>query len=626
MLILALLAVVIALVACGGEPAIPTETATQIPPTSQPTAVQEPAATVTSLPTATSAPNPSPTLRPTPVPVKTQQAAQSPEPTPEATATPAPAPTATATSVPAATATPTPQPSPTATPAPTSTPVPTPTPTPPPHLTSPEAMIQSTHDDWEVIPIFTVGESIGGYLPPGILDGMGAFLLDGNTVRALVNHELSRHLGYPYELANGVSLTGARISYFDIDIQTLAVKASGLAYDTIINRYGDEVSSHNMSRDSGNVRRLCSSVFVAGGTYSLVDDIYFAGEEYGNGQLFALDVANNVLYAVPAAGRAAYENVTLVDTGDPDTVGLLIGDDHRGAPLLLYVGNKNAVGDGSFLDRNGLAQGKVYTWVADDGSASPEDFGKTGESRTGKFVEIPVLNPDRAGERHHDAIGYVSLTLQDALSFGSEELGIEGVGAHQFSRPEDLAVNPENGTQVVLNSTGSGSTFPSDRWGTVYLIDLDFSDLSADLKIIYSGDDAGNGQFPDGPDYGLRFPDNLDWADDGYVYQQEDGPVGRRSGREASIWQMNPDNGQLTRIAEVDRSAIPDGAVDTDPDRMGKWETSGVLDVTDLFGADSTVLLVNVQAHGLLGDPVGGEDADSQLVEGGQLLLLRKTN
>ena len=437
-------------------------------------------------------------------------------------------------------------------------------------------------------------------------------------MRVLTNHELRPELGYPYQLANGVSLTGARVSYLDIDRNTLAIKKSGVAYDTVVNRYGQTITARNFGRsDSGNLRRFCSAIFVPAGAYGLVDDIYFTNEETGNGQLYALDVANDTLYAVPATGRAGYENVTLVDTGNPDTIGIVIGDDRRVAPLLMYVGNKNAVGDGSFLDRNGLAQGKVYTWVADDGSASHEDFGKTGESRTGKFVEIPVLNPAQAGRRNHDALGYVHLGLQDALSFGSEELGIQGVGAHKFAGPEDLDVNPQDGTQVVFNATRNG--------GKVYLIDLDFSDLSADLEIIYSGSDVGNGQFTHW-DYGLRSPDNLDWANDGYVYQQEDGPVGYTSGREASIWQMNPDNGQLVRIAEVDRSAIPAGAVDTDPDRPGKWETSGVLDVTDLFGADHTVLLVNVQAHGMVGDLLGGEDVESQLVEGGQMLLLRKTD
>ena len=468
-------------------------------------------------------------------------------------------------------------------------------------------MVMSTHSSWEVAPIFTVENRIGDYRPPGILDGAGAFELDDNTVRVLVNHELRPEQGYAYELANGTSLTGSRVSYFDIDKVTLEVKASGVAYDTIVNRYGQTLERAIVDDgDTGALRRLCSSVFVPKGSYALVDDIYFTGEETGGGQLYALDVANNVLYAAPQAGRAAFENVTLIDTGNADTIGIVIGDDRQGAPLLLYIGAKNAIGDGSFLDRNGLAQGKLYTWVVDNGDSTPEDFNKTGEMRSGNFVEIDIRNESKAGMEHHDEMGFVSQELQDTLSFGSAELGIEGVGAFHFSRPEDLAVNPGNGSQVVFNSTGRGQVYPSDDWGTVYMIDFDLSDMSANIRIIYSGDDSGAGQFPGGPDFGLRSPDNLEWAADGFVYQQEDrstsiGEFGGTSGREASVWQMDPTDGQLVRIAEVNRQAIPVGAVDTDPDDLGDWETSGVLDVTSLFGADSTTLLVNVQAHSMRG-------------------------
>ena len=51
---------------------------------------------------------------------------------------------------------------------------------------------------------------------------------------------------------------------------------------------------------------------------------------------------------------------------------------------------------------------------------------------------------------------------------------------------------------------------------------------------------------------------------------------------------MDPESGQLVRIAEVNRQAIPVGAVDIDPDDLGDWETSGILDVTNLFEADAT--------------------------------------
>ena len=401
------------------------------------------------------------------------------------------------------------------------------------------AMISPSAPSWEVVPLFTVGDRVGDYRPPGVLDRAGAFELDRETVRVLTNHELRPGQGFPYTLANGTTLSGARTSYFDIDKRTLEVKASGLAYDNIVNREGRSLTSAIMDDgDTGDLRRFCASVFVPAGSYGLVDDIYFTGEETTGGQLFALDVANNDLYAVPQAGRAGYESVTLIDTGNPNTIGIVIGDDRQGAPLLFYLGQKNALGDGSFLDHNGLAQGKLYTWVADNGDSTPEDFSNTDESRTGRLVEIDAHNSSAAGTENHDSMGYVSQEIQNALSFGSEELGVTGVGAFHFSRPEDLAVNPTNGSQIVLNSNGRGGLYPSDDWGTVYIIDFDLSQMTANIYIVYSGDDAGNDQFPD----------NIEWASEGYIYVQEDrstsnGEFGGASGREASIWHARPRSG-----------------------------------------------------------------------------------
>ena len=82
-------------------------------------------------------------------------------------------------------------------------------------------------------PLLTIGEtfyytdgdlnptSAGNYTPPGILDGLGAYSLDKHTVRVFANHELTFDNGYPYEVSNGqggtFTMTGARVSYFDID-------------------------------------------------------------------------------------------------------------------------------------------------------------------------------------------------------------------------------------------------------------------------------------------------------------------------------------------------------------------------------------------------------------------------
>ena len=96
---------------------------------------------------------------------------------------------------------------------------------------------------WTVDPIFTVGETVGGYTPPGVLDGIGAFELDDDTVRMYVNHELLHFRGYDYEVSDGMggtfTMAGARISYFDIDKDSRQVVDSGLAYDTVYDANGE---------------------------------------------------------------------------------------------------------------------------------------------------------------------------------------------------------------------------------------------------------------------------------------------------------------------------------------------------------------------------------------------------
>ena len=411
---------------------------------------------------------------------------------------------------------------------------------------------------------------------------------------------------------------------------TLAVEEAGLAYGTIIDRRGNAITPQMAEAAAAadeplDIQRLCSAYLGRAGEYGLVDDIFFTGEETGGGQLFALDVANQTLYTVPAAGRAAFESVALVDSGSPNRVALLIGDDREGAPLLLYVGRKDTSRNAGFLERNGLANGNLYVWVSRDRYDSPEDWSGTNATASGRFVEIDYHRPAFAGDSGYDANGYADHDTQDAMA--------DRANHFEFSRPEDLSTNPDNPNQVIFASTGRGGAYPSDNWGTTYIVNVDVPDLTANLSILYDGDDAGKGQFPGGSDYGLRSPDNLVWANDGYAYIQEDRSVADRadfggaSGREASLWQISPENGQLSRIGEMDRAArLPIGAYDTDPDDLGDWESSGVIDVSEFFpNAAGTTLLLNVQAHSVKGDLYGGANVNQGLVEGGQLLLLQQT-
>lgn len=499
------------------------------------------------------------------------------------------------------------------------------------HRTSEPAQLignsPNTNDEYTSLPLLTIGESIDGYRAPGLLDGLGAIKTNDLIVRVYASHELVGASGYAYALANGTQLTGARISYFDINRYTRRILHAGLAFDTVVDRYGAVVTNPSQIHEgSGSnidgMDRFCSSGLFEAGRYGLDDAIYFTGEETTNGQMFALNVADDVLYCVPQLGRGNWENVTVVDPPSADQIAIVLGDDRQGGPLWLYIGDKNAVGDGSFLDRNGLASGTYWAWKSDTGETNPEDFNGTGNSLTGTWVYITHFDASKAGQSGYDAAGYADQATLDAQ--------VTSTGSFRFSRPEDLATNPENGTQFVFVSTGRGNAYPSDNWGDTYIVDLDWASMKATLRIIYDGDDAGAGQFSH-PDFGLRSPDNLDWAKNGYIYIQEDRSTtpsslfGGTSGVEASMWKLDPDNGNLQRVGEIDRSAVPSGQTDSNPSDLGNWEASGVIDVGSLFAnvGESTLLLADVEGHSLVGESLGGSNQGRDLVEGGQLFFFR---
>lgn len=496
-------------------------------------------------------------------------------------------------------------------------------------------------NNWETDALFTVGETLqgtsqGNYTPVGILDGIGAILKDTNTVRVFVNHELSANRGYSYNLTNGTTIpSGARVSYFDIDRNSRQIVDAGLAIGNIYDRKQQEVTNITQL-DFEALDRFCSSLLAEANTFGLgrgfVNSLYFTGEETTNGSQWVLNVESSLnsaqgkgdLWAVPQMGRGAWENWTQIDTGTTNKIAMLGGDDTAGAPLYLYVGTKNAIGDNSLLDRNGLASGTLYAWRPNDSTQdNPEDFNGTGNSLSGFWVALNNFNANNAGQPGYDEQGYASQNTLWTEAFALE--------AFSFSRPEDVATNPLNGTQAVFNSTGRSSLYPSDSWGTTYLMDIDFNvngdPISGLLKILYNGDDAGNGQFAS-PDFGLRSPDNLDWSRDGYVYVQEDRSVngfGNTSGEEASIWRLNPLTSELTRIVQMNRSAVaPNGVIDSAPNNIGNWESSGILDVTNLFNTapNEQLFIFDVQAHSLN----NGAIASNNLVEGGQLILLSQQN
>ncbi|MGD2112696.1 MAG: hypothetical protein PVI50_04860, partial [Gammaproteobacteria bacterium] len=270
----------------------------------------------------------------------------------------------------------------------------------PPVVATPQAMLQPVAAGWQIEPLLTIGTSIDGYWPPGKPDGLGVFTSADGGAALLVNHELDASAGGEYRLANGTRLRGARITRLELDREAREVLAAGLAYERVYDRTGSPVSRAGQINETGaaldGLSRLCSARAVRAGHYNFENDIFFSGEEVTTGShpqggtLWALDVNARTLWPVNAIGRGAWENVTPLEHPAPQRVALLASSDIPGAPLYLYVGIKDAASSPGFLERNGLLDGSLYCWRADDGVTAPRQFHGEGAVRDGHWLALSV--------------------------------------------------------------------------------------------------------------------------------------------------------------------------------------------------------------------------------------------
>ena len=509
-------------------------------------------------------------------------------------------------------------------------------------------------------PLLTIGETTPNkYLTPGILDGLGAFANKGtDTFTILANHELSNRAGYGYRLpalASGEELTGARISRFTVRKDADNDASNGyqpeiirgeLAYTEIVDANRQVVTA--ASQLNGGLNRFCSASYIAkrsfGGGRGFADNIYLAGEETDEGLFYALDVNSRRLHAVPAMGRAGWENATLIDTGSRDTVALFLADDSTAAPLM-WVGTKDSASS-DFLRRNGLdvSSGALYTWTPTGGSVGTSAGDSTladsadlnsvamGAPLTGQWVLVG------SGTQ---VASWNEATLKAQVKAPGGDPALAGL---QLSRLEDVDINPLNGRQLALATTGNGDFGGADRYGNLMVFDFSstfganglVASGQSSLRLIYDGDRLGGLARQDG----IRNPDNLTWSADGKLYVQEDRSVsggtadGQFGAIEASIWTLSPTDPitspagvQAQRWAVLDpTNGVPSayGQTNANPpsvaSNVGNWESSGIIDVSTIYGmAPGSMMLADVQAHSLRDGNIGGF---SHLTEGGQLTLI----
>ncbi|NCY24330.1 MAG: calcium-binding protein [Alphaproteobacteria bacterium] len=190
-------------------------------------------------------------------------------------------------------------------------------------------------------------------------------------------------------------------------------------------------------------------------------------------------------------------------------------------------------------------------------------------------------------------------------------LSFENVMANPYTGAKTVVMSTDDTTpgQVYMyvgtkQSTGSTLDKAGLTNGSLYGVKADFRTHATALL--------------DGTEGQVMF-DNLTVSPDGTLVLQED-PGGFAAA--AKIWHYDPNTDKLTEIARHDSARFGDsvGGTVTLPTApfTNDDETSGVIDVTDLFGSASTkAFLVVSQAHYAFPGANGTE-----VVEGGQLQLM----
>jgi len=487
--------------------------------------------------------------------------------------------------------------------------------------TSVKPYVEPVGGHYQIKALFSVDDKVpllGGapgqqYRMIGIPDGLGAHPNGDGTSTLFMNHELGfTALSEP--VVGGPKNRGAIVSQWILDADGDPV-AGKRAYDQIFDEntlLGPAPVVGNEAQMPRQLARFCSG-FLAGPANGFDRHIYLTNEEASGPDTFdgkgglSVAVFDNQLHTLPKLGRYAKENTVVQPTQGTPTVIFPTEDgpatlDNQ---LYMYVGKKDRSSKASVLARNGLDNGTLYVFRSLDPARNSERTFTSG-SVTGEWVPIPNA---------------------EALTDAELEAASDAAGAMTFVRPEDGAFNPNNPNEFFFDTTGSSSGADEgvNELGRLYSLRLHPGNplKPATLTTVYNADTV----VAAGGDIAIS-PDNLD-VSRRYLMINEDGTTESRAvmaakGRDGSIWRFDlvkgpvgavgVDDSTATRVAQLDppgRDGIPVGP--------GVWETSGIIDTSALFGADTW--LSDVQAHPPTTPPVG----PTVTVEDGQLFLLRPT-
>lgn len=435
----------------------------------------------------------------------------------------------------------------------------------------------------EFTSILTVGDEVKKkhkgnetYRMVGIPDGLGAYDNGDGTITVLMNHELRDIVGVPR--AHGAR--GAFISKWQIRKKDLKVLNGE-----------DLIKKVFVSSGVATFDRLCSADLAAPTAYfnsntgkGLSEGLIFLnGEESGSiGRAFAhlaTGPEHGTSYQLPALGNASWENLVASPYEQDKTVVAGLDDTKANASkVYIYVGHKQE--EGNAVELAGLTNGIQYqVKIANYGT----------EGNVNGSVSIPnTLN--------------APFTL---VTDGS------GTG---LNRVEDGAWDTQNPNRFYFVTTDSfnGNT----RLWRLTFYNIAEPQAGGTVEILVNGDVSGQ-----------KMLDNITVDSAGDVWMQEDVGNNPHLGK---IWKYSAATGVLTSIGEHDPARFIAGAwtdIDGTGSKQSDEESSGIVEVTDMFNKvegydteDFRYFLLDVQAHY---SSVNGVPLDAELLEGGQLLMMK---
>ena len=542
----------------------------------------------------------------------------------------------------------------------------------------------------EIKALITVGDMIGGYRFEAIPDGISVYQSGKNVGTVLVNHETST---VPFGYNAAPTITNSFNDFHNSELSELVIRKGGgiLSAEMVIQTgegYHRFCSNYLANEDGFEDRPLLFT--NEEGIDWVLEDVDADGLGWTNasslvgvegarqiGVVVAHDPDGGASREIWGMGRHNHEN-TVAIPGYDDAV-LLSGDDSFNqvaaqSQLYAYIADD---ADAVWED-----EGDLWAFAPDEAYEEINTYydftpGST-MSISGRFVFVPkeIATGRLEGTDDDLLAAEVPETLGGpfpappsdgtwqrgpGITSGAgidgpqwilehwgdpvdEVAGDFGNNIFQFLRIEDIAYDKRPGMSNVVylvdsgrGSSGQGNGISTNGRVWKMVLNPDDPKIVDSLSVLIEGDDAVVKTLNE-----IHQPDNIESTQNGLLITEDPGSsqqfnaaqqISDPGATTARLWYYRFSDGATFPVLNVDQSA-DEGITDEDSaataGNWGAWETSGIVDVSAVYGPNK--FMIAVQAHSLYVDqdqlnapdgPDGGTAPDWTFKrEGGQLLMV----